>query len=362
MYIGVNNIARKIKNCYVGVNGTARKVKAVYVGVNGVARLVWKSNPIGKFCYLGVRNNQLCVVVSDGYDSDVNIYPVPNAYINTRSTGQNYAIKKIFDTYYISCLIYSPTYKYDEYVLYKTKDFTTYTIVEEARDTLHNALFMKQAGDYVIYYSAPSGTLISSDKGNTFNYDSKISTSYNYYCSDGNYLYYRAAGSYAYMMRIDLTTNQITTFGSFTEAYDGEVICDCAGNNMALFFTKLGKVFKINAGGGYGISQMSGDTFNSNNYPVDALYFNGLFYIITSANKVYRSSDGINWSILFGAYKDYTYIRNICVVNNILHVLIGVSTTDWDTTDDKTYIYYSIDGTTFEERVVNELLTSVTSI
>ena len=42
MYIGVNNVARKISNCYVGVNGVARKVKAVYVGVNGVARLVWK--------------------------------------------------------------------------------------------------------------------------------------------------------------------------------------------------------------------------------------------------------------------------------------------------------------------------------
>ena len=40
MYIGVNNIAREIKNAYVGVNGQARKIKAIYVGVNGVARLV----------------------------------------------------------------------------------------------------------------------------------------------------------------------------------------------------------------------------------------------------------------------------------------------------------------------------------
>lgn len=43
MYIGVNNVARQIKNAYVGVNGVARKVKAVYVGVNGVARLVWQA-------------------------------------------------------------------------------------------------------------------------------------------------------------------------------------------------------------------------------------------------------------------------------------------------------------------------------
>ena len=43
MFIGVNNLARKIKNCYIGVDGAARKVKAVYVGVNGIARLVWQS-------------------------------------------------------------------------------------------------------------------------------------------------------------------------------------------------------------------------------------------------------------------------------------------------------------------------------
>lgn len=43
MFVGVNNVARKISNCYVGIDGKARKVKAIYVGVNGVARLVWQS-------------------------------------------------------------------------------------------------------------------------------------------------------------------------------------------------------------------------------------------------------------------------------------------------------------------------------
>ena len=44
IYIGVNNIARKIKGVYVGVNGVARKVKQVYIGdANGKARLVWQS-------------------------------------------------------------------------------------------------------------------------------------------------------------------------------------------------------------------------------------------------------------------------------------------------------------------------------
>lgn len=38
-YIGVSNLARKIKKMYVGVNGVARQVKKAYVGdVNGIAR------------------------------------------------------------------------------------------------------------------------------------------------------------------------------------------------------------------------------------------------------------------------------------------------------------------------------------
>lgn len=37
-YIGINNVARKVKGIYVGVNGVARKVTKGYIGVGGVAR------------------------------------------------------------------------------------------------------------------------------------------------------------------------------------------------------------------------------------------------------------------------------------------------------------------------------------
>ena len=37
-YIGVSNIARKVKQLFVGENNVARKVKSVFVGVNNVAR------------------------------------------------------------------------------------------------------------------------------------------------------------------------------------------------------------------------------------------------------------------------------------------------------------------------------------
>ncbi len=48
-YIGVNNVARKIKGGYIGVNGVARKIKAAYVGVGGVARPAWPSGGVTTF-------------------------------------------------------------------------------------------------------------------------------------------------------------------------------------------------------------------------------------------------------------------------------------------------------------------------
>lgn len=38
VYIGVNNVARKVKKMYVGVNGVARRAKSGHIGVDGVAR------------------------------------------------------------------------------------------------------------------------------------------------------------------------------------------------------------------------------------------------------------------------------------------------------------------------------------
>ena len=40
-YVGVDNIARKIKKGYIGVDGVARKIKKAYIGIGGVARPCW---------------------------------------------------------------------------------------------------------------------------------------------------------------------------------------------------------------------------------------------------------------------------------------------------------------------------------
>lgn len=49
MYVGIDGLAKKVKNMYVGVNGIARKVKKAYIGIGNVARLFFSSG----FKYLG---------------------------------------------------------------------------------------------------------------------------------------------------------------------------------------------------------------------------------------------------------------------------------------------------------------------
>lgn len=38
VYLGVGDVARKIKNLYIGIGGTARKIVKGYIGIGGVAR------------------------------------------------------------------------------------------------------------------------------------------------------------------------------------------------------------------------------------------------------------------------------------------------------------------------------------
>ena len=45
VYVGIDNIARKIKGAYIGVDGVARKVKKAYIGIDGVAQLCYEGKP-----------------------------------------------------------------------------------------------------------------------------------------------------------------------------------------------------------------------------------------------------------------------------------------------------------------------------
>ena len=44
-YVGVDNIARKVKKGYVGIDNKARKIKKAYIGVGDIARTVYSAEP-----------------------------------------------------------------------------------------------------------------------------------------------------------------------------------------------------------------------------------------------------------------------------------------------------------------------------
>ena len=54
-YIGINNVARKIKKGYIGVDGVARKIKKAYIGIGGVARPCWSDG--GQLVYYGLADD-----------------------------------------------------------------------------------------------------------------------------------------------------------------------------------------------------------------------------------------------------------------------------------------------------------------
>lgn len=83
-YIGVNNVARKIKNGYIGVDNTARKIKKGYIGVSGVARQFFAGGTpmselaVGSSVYMNVNGTQTEFLIvhqglpSSAYDSSCN--------------------------------------------------------------------------------------------------------------------------------------------------------------------------------------------------------------------------------------------------------------------------------------------------
>lgn len=69
MYLGVDNLARKIKKQYLGVDNKARKVKKGYIGVGGVARPFWCGEPAyyGEITPLSVARSGLAATTVGNY-------------------------------------------------------------------------------------------------------------------------------------------------------------------------------------------------------------------------------------------------------------------------------------------------------
>lgn len=71
LWVGVSDVAHKVKNMYIGVDGVARKVKAAWVGdANGKARLFYRSEVLttitGSVCYYRTSSYPLSINRTSG--------------------------------------------------------------------------------------------------------------------------------------------------------------------------------------------------------------------------------------------------------------------------------------------------------
>ena len=111
IFIGVNNVARKVKSIYIGVNNVARKVKYVYIGdSNNKARLCYSSGPV----YISKQGTNTLTFSPEDFTETYKSNPITSA--NGSDLTQSY--------YYITFSARCPyNYQYGSNVI-KTDDGT----------------------------------------------------------------------------------------------------------------------------------------------------------------------------------------------------------------------------------------------
>ena len=104
VYIGIDDVAHKIKKGYIGVDGIARKIKKAYIGIGGVARPCWSG---GELVYYGSAES-----LSRGrYNltaTHVGKYALFMAGLIAAGSGASYPIE-VYDYNLIKSVIYDYT-------------------------------------------------------------------------------------------------------------------------------------------------------------------------------------------------------------------------------------------------------------
>ena len=110
IFIGVNNVARKVKSIYIGVNNVARKVKYVYIGdSNNKAQLCYSSGPV----YISKQGTNTLTFSPEDFKETYKSNPI---YVNDSDLTQSY--------YYVTFEARCPyNYQYGSNVV-KTDDGT----------------------------------------------------------------------------------------------------------------------------------------------------------------------------------------------------------------------------------------------
>lgn len=115
IYVGNSSgIASKVKNAYIGVDSVARKIKQVYVGdENNIARLVWRSGGNYLFCTYGNTDSSNRREVFSAFDRSNNSTFTP--VTTTDKIYTSYTSSVGFSRDDASTVVYRNTSKFDFY-------------------------------------------------------------------------------------------------------------------------------------------------------------------------------------------------------------------------------------------------------
>lgn len=195
-YVGVNNVARKIRKGYVGVDGVARRIRKAYIGIGGVARPCWSG---GELVYYGQLTN---ITIYAGAGDSTNKYAIFSGS-NSYAYGVNKDLTIIKSSNTVSERYSVDATAVGDYVLFaggtKSNGETSYNSYYSNVDAVDNSLTFINApslsnaksnmtGTRIGQYAIFGGGFIQSSRGYTvYNvgevYDAqltKIDTSINF--------------------------------------------------------------------------------------------------------------------------------------------------------------------------------------
>lgn len=174
-YVGVNNVARRVRNQNIGVDNVSRIVKTGYIGVDNVARRFYSSDYYTTFYRLTESTDNVTLLgdtfagIENGmwkfytYATCVDYHPTDRAYAYAIIKGGDMAGKTLSITYSITSTHYQASGSYDFYdsnnqqISYKTLYQQHSNFITETVTIPENASYMR-IGIYQTTHETDSNT------------------------------------------------------------------------------------------------------------------------------------------------------------------------------------------------------------
>ena len=100
-YIGIDDVAKKIKKMYMGIDGVAKKIKKAYFGVDGVARLIYQAIERVTHPTVALTANESNGYVAEASTHNSTSYAAWKAFNKTNTDAYGWVSKEIDNQKYI---------------------------------------------------------------------------------------------------------------------------------------------------------------------------------------------------------------------------------------------------------------------